>query len=381
MSEAKTRFRSTFYYEGKQYEATGKSQREADQKAALKLDKLKRGEIGISGNMTVKRWATEWLETYKKHVLADKQYKDYKRQIEKTICPEIGAMRVCDVKDVNLQKILNAKAGLSQTRIKMLHITIRGIFKQARISRIIMHDPSEYLIMPKATKGTHRSLTDVERAHFLSVAETHHAGLMFKTMLYCGLRTGEVVALSWKDIDFEAHEIKVSHAMESGSKKIKSPKTAAGVRRVPIPNDIYRDLLARKGDPFDPVFVQVRGGKRHTESSRGAAWDSIKKAIDISMGAVYEKRKAKDGKNRMTRVLSVVAEDLVPYCLRHTYCTDLQSKGISINVAKYLMGHNDISVTASIYTHMSEESLADAAKKLNAGNHDGNEFGEAKSGS
>jgi len=44
--------RATFYFEGKQYEATGKTQAEAEKKAALKEDKMKRGEIGISGNMT-----------------------------------------------------------------------------------------------------------------------------------------------------------------------------------------------------------------------------------------------------------------------------------------------------------------------------------------
>ncbi|MCL2216929.1 MAG: hypothetical protein FWB91_07920 [Defluviitaleaceae bacterium] len=43
------RHRSTFYHEGKRYEATGKSQKEADQKAAIMKDKLKCGEVGISG--------------------------------------------------------------------------------------------------------------------------------------------------------------------------------------------------------------------------------------------------------------------------------------------------------------------------------------------
>jgi integrase len=59
-----------------------------------------------------------------------------------------------------------------------------------------------------------------------------------------------------------------------------------------------------------------------------------------------------------------VADDLVPYCLRHTYCTDLQAAGIPINVARELMGHSDISVTAKIYTHSSEESIKDAADAL-----------------
>lgn len=95
--------------------------------------------------------------------------------------------------------------------------------------------------------------------------------------------------------------------------------------------------------------------------------------MDRSMGAVFEKRKAKDGKMRMTKVLSVLAPDFVPYCLRHTYCTDLQNKGVPINIAKYLMGHDDISVTASIYTHISDQAIDIAAELINRGQNHGEE--------
>lgn len=362
----KKRYRSTFYFEGHQYEAaSSKSQGDADKKAALKEDKLKRGEIGISGNMTVKRWAEEWLETYKKPVVTDKGYKDYKHQIDKIIVPAIGSMRIVDVKDIHLQKIMNSRSGYSLTRVKVLRNTIAAIFKRARATKLITYDPSEFIEMPKACNGTHRSITEFERKHFLMVANTHHAGLMFKTMLYCGLRTGEVAALSWNDIDFSNRKIHVRRAMESGKNSPKEPKTAAGVRGIPIPDVIYDDLLSCKGDPFSPVFTQQTTGRRHTESSRRKAWDSLKKEIDISMGAKYEKREAKDGKKRMTKVLSVVANDFVPYCLRHTFCTDLQNKGVPINIAKYLMGHSSLEVTAGIYTHISDEAMEDAADRMN----------------
>lgn len=361
MAEKERRPRKTFMYEGKKYEATGKTKEEAIANAALMKDRLKRGEVGISGNMTVKRWAEEWLKTYKRPVVGDKQYEDYKRQIDNCISPEIGKLRLVDIKDIHLQKIMNSKAGKSETRVKMLHLTIRGIFKQARISKLINHDPSEYISLPRYTKGTHRSITDFERKHFLAVAETHHAGLMFKVMLYCGLRTGEVVALDWRDIDFKKRRIKITKAMKSGTTIIGDPKTQAGFREIPIPDEIYNDLSGRKGDPFSPIFVRPRSKDRHNESSRDAAWTSLKNQIDISMGAVYEKRKAADNKMRMKKIMSAVAKDFVPYCLRHTYCTDLQKKGVPINVAKYLMGHENISVTARIYTHMTDDVIDDAA--------------------
>ena len=60
-----------------------------------------------------------------------------------------------------------------------------------------------------------------------------------------------------------------------------------------------------------------------------------------------------------------VAPDLVPYCLRHTYCTNLARKKIDIRMAQKLMGHSDISLTANIYTNLDESDILDVAKILN----------------
>ena len=368
MENKKTRYRSTFYFEGKRYEAaSSSSQKEADQKAAIMQERLKRGEVGISRNMTVTRWADEWLETYKKPKLLDKTYRDYKSRIDNIIVPAIGSMRLRDVKDVHLQKILNNKAGYSLDRMKKLHQAIRGIFGRATVSGLIAKDPSASLTLPAAVDGTRRSLTDFEREHFLKVSETHYAGLMFQVMLHCGLRTGEVVALDWRDVDWEKQRIIVSRAMESGSDNIKPPKTAAGVRVVPVPNNLFAKLKSCAGDPFSPMFTHPNSKARYTSMARYRAWESLKDAIDISMGAQFDTVKGANGRKRTTKVLSVVSPDFVPYCLRHTYCTDLQDKGVPINMAKYLMGHSNISVTAKIYTHISEISIDNAAALINGG--------------
>jgi len=50
--------------------------------------------------------------------------------------------------------------------------------------------------------------------------------------------------------------------------------------------------------------------------------------------------------------------------LRHTFFTDCQAAGVPLNVAKELMGHSDISVTAKIYTHMVDEVFEQNRKRL-----------------
>ena len=362
-------YRSYFTFQGQKYERTStKSQREADRKADKYKKDLEDGVVGISKNMRVKDWAQEWLNTYKRPKVSQKVYKNYERLVNSHIIPHIGGLRLHEVTDVHLQKLLNTRTDYSFSEVKRLRDTIKAVFKKARKSRLINYDPAEDLELPKYAKSTARSITDFERQHFLKVADTHPAGLRFKAMLYCGLRPGELDALDWINFDAEKHEWDIVAAKESGTNEIKDPKTEAGKRRVPIPDEIYFDLLKCRGEPFSPVFTQATTGRRHTESSRQKAWKSLKSAMDNSMGAVWDKVEAKDGKMRRKKVLSVIAPDLVPYCLRHTYCTDLQDKGVRLKTASYLMGHSNISVTADIYTHITDDALDEAAKLVGVTN-------------
>ena len=92
------------------------------------------------------------------------------------------------------------------------------------------------------------------------------------------------------------------------------------------------------------------------DGAQRSMWRSIKRDMDIRNGAILY---------RNAIVTSTLAEDFTPYCLRHTYCTDLQAAGVPINVAKELMGHSDIGVTSRIYTHSSAEAKQNAAAKSN----------------
>jgi integrase len=351
------RFRSTFSHEGKRYECTGKNQREADQKAALKLDKLKRGEAGISGNMTVARWANEWLEVYKRPAVGEGQYRRYRGIIDKIIVPDIGAQPIKTIKDVQLQKIINGRAGKSKSDIKKLRDTIKAIFTRAHASKLIGNNPAEYLEMPAAPEGKRRSITGYERNKILELAETHPAGLWVKLTLYCGIRPGEARALDWRHIDTNKKILHIEQAMKSRTKVIGKPKSDAGIRDIPIPDALISDLLAAKADPFEPVIVKPLSEKRHDEHSMMFMWNNFKRELDISMGAQLYRNKI---------IISVVASELTAYCLRHTYCTDLQDAGVPINVARYLMGHSDIRVTSKIYTHTTDKAIEDARERINA---------------
>lgn len=340
--------RKTARYNGKKYEATGKTELEAMTKLAEKLAAAKRGEELISGAMTVNAWYVQWKATYKAPKgLTSKSLGMYDEKYNGYIKPFIGHMKLRDVKDIHLQRILNAEAGKSRSHVEKVRRVLREMFSRARKSRLIAYDPSEDLELPEAKDGTHRSLTDAERKVLLKVAEDHPAGLYILTLLYTGMRPGEAAALNWADVDFEHNEIHIHAALESGTGAVKGPKTAAGVRDIPIHAALLPHLLAARGKPFDPVFTG-REGRRLNSNSQYRQWATFKRAMDIEMGAeVY--------RNKVTR--SVIADDLTPYCLRHTFATDCARVGVPLETVRWLLGHADISTTANIYQHKDGATL------------------------
>lgn len=348
---------TTFVFEGKQYKVYGKSLSELHEKVAAKKHALVNGLETIGRNMSVKEYANEWLAVYKEPEVNEGQYQNYKLYIDKVIVPAIGHRRLRDVKDIELQRILNERKGKSKSDLSKVRMIIKAMFTQAHASRLISFNPSALLRLPAAEDGTHRSMTAAERKLFLDFSDKHHGGLWVKLSIYCGVRPGEARALDWRHVDFKSKTLCVELAMKAATKVIGKPKSAAGVRSIPIPDDLMCDLERLRGDPFDPIFTQVTTGNRHTKQSMYGMWRNYCRELDIANGAkVY--------RNRI--IVSTLAPDLDPYCMRHTYGTNLQDAGVSINVAKYLLGHSDIKTTANIYTHTSPESISDAAEKINA---------------
>lgn len=340
--------RKTARYNGKKYEATGKTEMEATRKLAEKLAAAKRGEDVVGGGMSVDAWYKTWKATYKDPKgLTPKSLAMYDEKYRNYIKPRVGNMRLRDVRDVHLQRILNDETGKSSSHVIKLRMVLQALFKRARQSRLIPYDPAELLELPATTTGRRRPVTDQERAAIVAVAEHHPAGLWVLTMLYTGMRPGETVALMWADVDFARNEIHVHAAKESGSSVIKTPKTAAGVRDIPIHAALLPKLRAAQGQPFSPVFP-TQAGNRQTQGTLRRMWKNFCRDLDIYLGAELYRNKI---------VRSVLAPDLTPYCLRHTFCTDLQRAGVPINVAKELMGHADIQTTANIYTHRDTATL------------------------
>lgn len=352
-------YRESFRFRGKKYTVRSKTLKGLYQKVAEKKRMLEAGELTPTENTMAAAWCCTWLEDYQKPRCGQGQYENYRANINNHIIPALGAKRLCDVQPADLQRIVNKQQTYSASHAQKIRYTLRAIFRQAQIEGLILASPAEHLTLPKAAQeSTRRAITDEEERILLDVAETHSAGLWVKLMLFCGLRPAEAIVLRGRDIDLKNRRVSVTAALEAHTDRVKGPKSASGVRRVPIPVQLLPALKAAiPDDPDTPLFTQPTTGRMHTRTSMRCLWNSFKREMDIRAGAKLYRNKI---------IQHAIADDLVPYCLRHTYCTRLQEAGVPINIARELMGHSSIELTARIYTHKSELPIQQAEASINA---------------
>lgn len=223
----------------------------------------------------------------------------------------------------------------SRKTLKEYLNVISRIFDFCLENRILTFNPSNYVTLPKsANKGKREPITEDE---IKIIWKTE--GLMqlpCLVMIYAGLRKGEMIALTWNDIDFKNNTISVNKSanLKDGG-NIKCPKTEAGYRTIPMPK-VLADYL--KGIKKDGITVLNRDGEPF---NRNGLWEWE-----------WEKYMRKCG------------IDTTAHCLRHTYCSILYAAGVDALTAKEYMGHSDIQTTLGIYTHLMESSKLGQIEKL-----------------
>lgn len=398
-SEKKTYHYETaaFTYEGKRYYPKGKTKAEAERKKEEMLEALKRNQTDVDGNMTVRQWAEVWLENYKapkvrapgtakkRGTMTQKSFNMYRQKIDQYIVPAIGNMKLTKVQDIHLVKILNSQKGKSKSQCSKIRMILKAMFSQAYASHLIPYDPSVKLELPEVSEGGHRSITEYEREVLYQVAEKHRCGLWVIFMLRTGLRPAETAPLEVRDLNYNKKTISVTKAIESGTEDVVGPpKSKASIRTVPILDDLLLELKAQVAGkaPTDFVFPQTDGVSMKTSTCIMNDWRSFTRQMDLLMGAettphghIYDPKDLNhDGTPRYPdpddpskpRNGHKIADDLQLYCLRHTFCTDMKKAGVPVEIAKTLMGHEDITTTTNIYMHADESDTISAADLMNA---------------
>ncbi len=196
--------------------------------------------------------------------------------------------------------------------------------------------------------GSVKSISKTEQR--LIVQTPHRCRLAALIMMLTGLRTGELLALSWSDIDLDSKRLNVcKHAVKTSPNCYQiMPGTKTGKTRfVNIPDNMCIYLRSEMKNAKSPIVFPKTDGSYNTPSSWSSAWKSYMNTINHYYSDSGASKFNPHGYPKLIHIN--------PHQLRHTYATLLYVSGTDALIASKLMGHSSVQITLDIYTHLAEE--------------------------
>lgn len=339
----------------------GKTQKEVREKLRAAVAALDDGTYFEPTKITVEDWFARWLNefTVGLHPLT---LVSYQNQVRLYIKPRLGKMKLANLDTLTIQKFYNSllkgselQKPLSPKSVKNIHGVMHKALAKAVMLGFIKSNPSDSCELPKTKRATLYPLKDNSLTAFLVAVKGHRFERYYLIDIYTGMRESELLALQWRDIDFEAGTITVERQLLRSYIKGQSSDFA------PLKNENARRIMpARK--VFD-LLQQQKAQQTEWQREAGPLWDNPNGLVftnergkHLSQSGVYKPFK------------ELVAEIGSPqtrlHDLRHTYATLALQNGDSVKNVQETLGHATATFTLDVYAHVSEAMQKDGADRM-----------------
>jgi integrase len=318
---------------GKRVYFYGKTERELNRKI---LEYERKRERGCSFEEYAEEWLGDALDT-----LANQSLAPYRAAYGR-ILDEFKGEPICDITPRDIDRFLKKLADkrLAYKTVSNHKTILNQIFTRAVIDGEIPYNPCTSVKVPKGLPRTVRppASEDDER----KIIESDHPFLLPLIGLCTGLRRGEILALRWRDIDFNNNLIRVTSSVEHVGDKpqLKAPKTEAGVRVVPL-LDILKAKLApvAAGKPIDNFVISDDGKNPHTKRRCATLLKHYKEEVGVSC---------------------------TPHQLRHSYATIAVGEDVSFKSLQATLGHADAYTTINTYASVRLKDVIKVGNEMNS---------------
>ena len=322
------------------------------------LRELDRGTYQPPNKITVSAWMAEWLETFCAGKLKPLTYHSYEVVVRKHITPAIGAVELQAVKGTHIQRLYNSmtQAGLSGKTVKNVSAVLHKAFSVALKQGIISANPCDAAELPKAEHKEIRPLADSEIPRFLAAIDDSPMRNAFALCLFAGLREGECLGLSWKQVDFEKGRITVSQQLQrekvKGGRYYIAPSTKSGKPRTVEPPPIAFEYL--RAERVKQLENRLKAGPIWSNPDDLVFTDEA--GTHYAIHTFYKRFKA--------IAAGIGRPDARPHDLRHTAATVAIASGADVKSVQELLGHATASFTLNVYAHTSEQMMKDTAARV-----------------
>lgn len=302
----------------------------------------------------------QWLDVYENTVKESTFWKiqDY---FDLHILPKFGDLLIAKITPNYIQQVVN-EWHKSFKQYKRLYNRFKRVMDYAVIQRFIKENPCDLVVVPTKKldygnkKKTKDFYTRTELQQFLKAVETHESYdwyTMFRLFAFTGIRRGELLALTWEDIDFTGNTLTVNKALAEGIDRsliVQTPKSSAGVRVITL-DDITLTTLRK----WKLKQAEILMGFGHNAINKSQLiFCQLEKNTFLNLGAP---------RNALVRITKKHEIDMVNiHGFRHTHCSLLFESGVPMKDVMERLGHSDIQTTMNIYAHVTEDSRDKSAE-------------------
>ena len=337
-----------------------------------------------------------WIDNYCKNNLKYNTIQTYSTLAKKYIKPYIGHYRMCNITSLTLNSFINDlvnRYDFSRDYFRNMLKIIKGSFRDAcNLYGFIKYNPALTIRMPKMDieKKEDKHLYTKEEIDLILNRFKDDSTFIcaFLTACFTGMRTGELFALTWEDIDLEKGIINIKHSVYDKPKDkfgrwfIGSTKTESGKRKIYIGETLnialsnYKELKERLKELYGKDYKYY-----HIEEVKNDYGKVIENRIVLNKNCGEKKLNlvfTKDdgtftGTDLIRYPFKVIHEELgIKRCrfydLRGSYATKVLNNGTEIKDVANLLGHRNVETTENYYIRSIEDNKRNAVNEFDSKN-------------
>jgi integrase len=318
---------------------------EAEAELARLLNDLHKGMLVETSALTVGAYLWQWLEG--KHDLSPVTRERYADAVGKAIIPELGEIELQKLKPLHVKqwvaKMLGTRSGRTVSNI---FLVLNGALKEAVKLELVGRNVAAAVTAPKIKTDEIKILDAAELKVVLAALSGSRLLPIASLALATGMRRGELLALSWCDVQGSTLKVERSLEQTRSGLRFKQPKTRNSRRTITLPPSAVAMLDRHRREQLE-LRVKLGMGK--------PAPDAL-----VFCNA--------DGSPISPNSFSVMWGRAVPeatfHSLRHTHASALIAAGKDVVTVSRRLGHARPTITLNVYSHLFRNTDADCADAI-----------------